>query len=156
MIRMTVMKKSNKEDAVSPVIGVMLMLVVTIVIAALVAVFSNGVVGSTDPAPNTILKVSVDSATDTVYLTSVSGDKLDLSKTTVTVYKSDGTELAEYYSPTKATGVGTSLESGGTLNLDKGVGNSQAILSSVSPGDLVSVVVTHGTYVLFDEEVKVL
>ena len=153
---MTVMKKSNKEDAVSPVIGVMLMLVVTIIIAALVAVFSNGVVGSTDPAPNTILKVSVDSSTDTVYLTSVSGDKLDLSKTTVAVYKDDGTELAEYYSLTKSNGVGATLESGGTLNVAKGSVMTTGGLTSVNPGDLVSVVVTHGTYVLFDEEVKVL
>ena len=32
----------KKEDAVSPVIGVMLMLVVTIVIAAVVAAFASG------------------------------------------------------------------------------------------------------------------
>ena len=150
---MAIMKKSNKEDAVSPVIGVMLMLVVTIVIAALVAVFSNGVVGSTDPAPNTLLKASVDSVEGTVYITSISGDKIDLSKVTVAVYNGDGEELAEYHSPTKANGVGSMLESGNTLDIKKGAESSSSL--DVEPGELVSVVVTYGTYVLFDEEVRV-
>ena len=43
---MTVMKKTEqKDDAVSPVVGVMLMLVVTIIIAAVVAAFAGGLVG---------------------------------------------------------------------------------------------------------------
>ena len=150
---MAIQKKANKEDAVSPVIGVMLMLVVTIVIAALVAVFSSGVVGSTDPAPNTLLKASVDSAEGTVYITSISGDKIDLSKVTVAVYNGAGEELAEYHSPTKANGVGSMLESGNTLDIKKGAGSS--VSPDVEPGELVSVVVTYGTYVLFDEEVRV-
>lgn len=47
------MKRSNfmDEEAVSPVVGVMLMLVVTIIIAAIVAGFSGGVVGSEKSAP---------------------------------------------------------------------------------------------------------
>lgn len=39
---MTILKKTQKDDAVSPVVGVMLMLVVTIIIAALVAAFASG------------------------------------------------------------------------------------------------------------------
>jgi len=39
------MKKTCKEDAVSPVIGVMLMLVVTIIIAAVVSAFAGGIAG---------------------------------------------------------------------------------------------------------------
>ena len=46
------------EDAVSPVIGVMLLLVVTIVIAAVVAVFASGVGTDTEAAPTTVLVVS--------------------------------------------------------------------------------------------------
>ena len=38
----------KKEDAVSPVIGVMLMLVVTIVIAAVVAAFAGGLATETE------------------------------------------------------------------------------------------------------------
>lgn len=42
-----------KDDAVSPVIGVMLMVVVTIIIAATVSVFSTGFVSETHTAPQT-------------------------------------------------------------------------------------------------------
>lgn len=56
------MKKSNKEDAVSPVIGVMLMLVVTIVIAALVSSFASGITTSQDRAPVVTLDVKISAA----------------------------------------------------------------------------------------------
>jgi hypothetical protein len=41
----------KKEDAVSPVVGVMLMLVVTIVIAAVVSAFAGGVAGDQNKVP---------------------------------------------------------------------------------------------------------
>ncbi|MCZ9313061.1 MAG: type IV pilin N-terminal domain-containing protein [Methanocorpusculum sp.] len=41
----------KKDDAVSPVVGVMLMLVVTIIIAALVASFAGNIGASTDQKP---------------------------------------------------------------------------------------------------------
>ena len=53
------MKKSNKDDAVSPVIGVMLMLVVTIIIAAVVATFASGLGTDIEKAPNAVLDVSI-------------------------------------------------------------------------------------------------
>lgn len=59
---MTVMKKSNKDDAVSPVIGVMLMLVVTIIVAALVSSFAGGVTASQERAPVATLDVVVSAA----------------------------------------------------------------------------------------------
>ena len=40
----------TKEDAVSPVVGVMLMLVVTIIIAAVVSGFAGGLAGGTKTA----------------------------------------------------------------------------------------------------------
>lgn len=51
------MKKVRKEDAVSPVIGVMLMLVVTIIIAAVVSGFAGGLAGSQDKAPQASILV---------------------------------------------------------------------------------------------------
>lgn len=38
-------QKKNQDDAVSPVVGVMLMIVVTVVIAAVITVFATGVMG---------------------------------------------------------------------------------------------------------------
>ena len=51
------MIQKKSEDAVSPVIGVMLLLVVTIIIAAVVAVFASGVGTDAEPAPATVLNV---------------------------------------------------------------------------------------------------
>ena len=42
------MVRRTKEDAVSPVIGIMLMLVVTIIIAGTVTLFATGILGDTD------------------------------------------------------------------------------------------------------------
>ncbi|MDV0443134.1 hypothetical protein McpCs1_05020 [Methanocorpusculaceae archaeon Cs1] len=42
----------KKEEGVSPVVGVMLMLIVTIIIAAIVAGFSTGLASSATPAPS--------------------------------------------------------------------------------------------------------
>ena len=46
-------KKTQNENAVSPVIGVMLMLVVTIIIAAVVSMFASGMLTDTD-SPTTV------------------------------------------------------------------------------------------------------
>ena len=90
------MTRKKSEDAVSPVIGVMLMLVVTVVIAAVVAVFATGMVEDTEPAPIAKLDVKIISdqpitggesiansnaqhpgTVPTLHLTHVSGDSLN-------------------------------------------------------------------------------
>jgi FlaG/FlaF family flagellin (archaellin) len=45
-------KRTDHEHAVSPVVGVMLMLVVTIIIAAVVSAFAGGLAGTTSKAPS--------------------------------------------------------------------------------------------------------
>lgn len=56
-INMT-LKKS--DEAISPVIGVMLMLAVTIIIAAVVVAVSTGMVTETKKAPNAVFEVTID------------------------------------------------------------------------------------------------
>jgi len=80
------------ESAVSPVIGVMLMLVVTIIVAALVSSFSGGLSDSAEPAPTTAFDISIRAgdevgngaksnapgpAPECAVLTMVSGDTLN-------------------------------------------------------------------------------
>ena len=52
-------KKSLKKDerAVSPVVGVIMMVAITVVIAAVVAAFAYGIIGGVKRAPNTALVV---------------------------------------------------------------------------------------------------
>ena len=83
---------TENESAVSPVIGVMLMLVVTIIVAAIVSSFAGGLSDSAEPSPTTAFEISIragdavgEGATSTgpgpvpecVVLTMVSGDTLN-------------------------------------------------------------------------------
>ena len=75
------MNQKKSEDAVSPVIGVMLMLVVTIVIAAVVAVFASGVGMDAEPAPATAvdvvgISVSEESTTIITYEYGLDNEKI--------------------------------------------------------------------------------
>jgi len=62
-----IMQKNNRnEGAVSPVVGVMLMLVVTIIIAAVVSAFSGGVAQSTPKAPQVSIGAEVHNGVDII------------------------------------------------------------------------------------------
>ena len=81
-----IMKRTEKDDAVSPVVGVMLMLVVTIIIAAVVAAFAGGLVGDTKKTPTAAFDVKIYNGTypdmngvSTLYMmtiTQIAGDNL--------------------------------------------------------------------------------
>ena len=83
--------KERKEDAVSPVIGVMLMLVVTIVIAAVVAAFAGGIATDTEPTPSVVL--TADAYPTKVILQSLSGDRLETAGLDVVVYSGENGAL---------------------------------------------------------------
>lgn len=51
--------QKNGEDGISPVVGVMLMLVVTIIIAAVVSAFAGGSVTSSHKSPNANLEIHI-------------------------------------------------------------------------------------------------
>ena len=80
------MRKDN-EDAVSPVVGVMLMLVITVVIAAVVSVFATGLITSSEPSSNVVISLSDHKLTQvgddyqfsTMTFTHKGGDVLDMS-----------------------------------------------------------------------------
>ena len=84
--------KERNEDAVSPVIGVMLMLVVTIVIAAVVAAFAGGLGADVDRAPTAALDIDIYSD-GKVWLTSLSGEALITKDITVKVTDANGGAL---------------------------------------------------------------
>ena len=140
------MKKSNKEDAVSPVIGVMLMLVVTIVIAAVVAAFASGMATSTETAPSVILKANVDasdSGSGTLYLMSRGGDTILADKIAVIVYNKDNNNAQ-----VSLSGVSSSdsrFEPGSTI--------SYSFSSGAEPGDELLITVRYSDYVLYNSEV---
>ena len=144
---MTVMKKSNKEDAVSPVIGVMLMLVVTIVIAAVVAAFASGLGTDMESAPTVVLDATVYSD-GKVKLTSLSGDNVVLSSMSVRVQKEDGSQAGNAATPA-ISGTSTSF-------LSPGLTAVASTGASLTTGSYVTVLVLYdGQHVILNEELVV-
>ena len=84
----------KKEDAVSPVIGVMLMLVVTIVIAAVVAAFAGGLATETEATPIVVLDADIYKTNSKLVLRSLSGDNLNAADTSIKVNSLEGAPLA--------------------------------------------------------------
>jgi len=85
------MMQHRNETAVSPVVGVMLMLVVTIIIAAVVSAFAGGVAGSTSKAPQASISASITLPTagnQTVFAHN-GGDSFDLKDIKVMFQSAD-------------------------------------------------------------------
>ena len=134
----------KKEDAVSPVIGVMLMLVVTIVIAAVVAAFAGGLATETEATPITVLDVDVH--TNKVVLRSLSGDNLQKDETAVKVQSLDGQTS---YANINQIGDSGYLKPGEMVTLTNGV-------SVPVVGDYVKVsVIVDGKHIVLSKEVLV-
>ena len=80
--------KNTTEDAVSPVVGVMLMLVVTIIIAAVVSAFAGGAVSGANKVPQATItgKFSVSNGLEIDHS---GGDAIPLSTSVFTIYDGD-------------------------------------------------------------------
>ena len=146
------MKKSNKDDAVSPVIGVMLMLVVTIIIAAVVSAFATGLGGDTEMAPTAALDVTVYS-NGNVKITSLSGEQLVTKDIDVKIQKDDGTLLGSEKALISAwnSGAPTYFSPGTTATVSTG-----ATGDDIKAGNYVTVVITaEDKFVVLSKEVMV-
>jgi len=85
------------EYAVSPVVGVMLMLIVTIIIAAIVSAFAGGTLGTTQKTPTATIQATYSQ----MYGMTIShggGDPIPLDTTTIIVRptKSFGSDASRY------------------------------------------------------------
>ncbi len=91
------MKNMKNEEAVSPVIGVILMVVITVIIAAILAVFAFGI-GSPVKTPEAKLRMNAN--TTGLYITHTGGDPLRFSDLQMTVDGADfgtaGQTMADY------------------------------------------------------------
>lgn len=93
---------SKKEDAVSPIVGVMLMLVATIIVAAIVAAFAGGMAAEVDSSPNIIITGTY-SQTDGLILKHVSGDSV--SGADIYVRPADGFSTSYHKLSWKSTSI---------------------------------------------------
>ncbi|MGC9435807.1 MAG: type IV pilin N-terminal domain-containing protein [Methanomicrobiales archaeon] len=77
------------DTAVSPVIGVMLMLVVTVIIAAVVSAFAGGMAGDTQMAPQASFGGDVDLSQNATIFEHRGGDAIDLDEIGVVFEQED-------------------------------------------------------------------
>lgn len=140
------MKKAQKEDAVSPVIGVMLMLVVTIVIAAVVAAFASGLGGDVESAPAAVFDVDLNKD-KALTLQHLSGESLIEKSISAKVQNAEGNTLLEG----KFTADGF-FSPGETISITLSSVNS----GSVSSGDYVKVIILYdGKHVILNKDIMV-
>jgi archaeal type IV pilus assembly protein PilA len=87
----------KNESAVSPVVGIMLMLVVTIIIAAIVSAFAGGAVSGTSKVPQATIQGTYSQSTG-MTISHTGGDAIPLSTTKVLVRPSSsfGADAARY------------------------------------------------------------
>ena len=87
----------KKEQAVSPVVGVMLMLVVTIIIAALVSAFAGSTVSGTQKTPQATIQATY-SQSQGMTITNDGGDAIPIGSTKILVTpgKSFGANATQY------------------------------------------------------------
>jgi len=84
------------EDAVSPVIGVMLMIVVTVIIAAVVSAFAGGMSASESKVPNAAFTVHTNLGDGTIAFHHRGGDELMLDEILVQLeYKDKSITLSK-------------------------------------------------------------
>jgi len=142
----------KKEDAVSPVIGVMLMLVVTIVIAAVVAAFAGGLGSDVEMAPTAALDIDVTADGNKVKIEHLSGESLIQNEITVKVADASGKVLGE----SKLGNDGT-LSPGLTTTIALEMKSDNAENKySLNTGDFVTVtILANGKHVVAKKDVLV-
>jgi FlaG/FlaF family flagellin (archaellin) len=87
--------RNTNQEAVSPVVGVMLMLVITIIIAAVVSAFAGGLSAGSEKAPNVQIKASYSQAYG-ITIEHMGGDAIGTQTTTVMVRPSGTFGSAEH------------------------------------------------------------
>jgi archaeal type IV pilus assembly protein PilA len=79
----------DHADAVSPVVGVMLMLAVTVMIAAIVSTYAGGFSGGAEKSPQSTIRVTPNLDQDRIYFEHNGGDPFMLSSINVVLRNND-------------------------------------------------------------------
>ena len=109
---MDLKKLFTEERAVSPVIGVILMVAITVILAAVIGAFVLGLGGETQETPQASLSFELDESNDEVTIEHRGGDTLDTSTLNVTVA---GTSIGDdpFDSPPDTFGAGETITTDG-------------------------------------------
>jgi len=155
-------RKGQEEHAVSPVVGVMLMLVVTIIIAAVVSAFAGGLSSGTQKAPQAVIEATMDrgdhgmgTVNTSIDFKLVSGDPLITNDLAIITYYTNKSGITLKHEQTASSGVvdlypGWSYNSRVPANWNMGKGNANQVHQHFGnftwvPGDKLSTGTDFGT-----------
>lgn len=147
-------KYEKQDDAVSPVVGVMLMLVVTIIIAGLVAAFSSGLIDATSVAPKAYFDVSLninEGTTDEndyciMTIHHLGGDSVDTSELEIITYYTYNYYDGSTVNPIRATNTILSTTTAVALETNNGPKAKVPYLADVSSGVPGDAAVNFGSF----------
>ena len=114
---------ADDDSAVSPVIGVILMVAITVILAAVIASFVLGLGGNNEPAPQPTIDSSVNGTANNITLDVTGGDDFSASDARIEVSvdgSSGSTDLSNVLSGDVTAGDSITIDVGG----DQIVGDS--------------------------------
>ena len=126
---MDITRPFTDEGAVSPVIGVILMVAITVILSAVVGTFALGLGESQDTAPQSTWETDYTdgSPSDTLTLTHQSGDAMDADRLSVVISGASGTSDPDGKKAITSLGVSGEVTAGTTVTIDE---------STLSPNDI--------------------
>jgi len=142
------MTRSSTEYAVSPVVGVMLMLVVTIIIAAVVAAYGGGIASGQSRTPQANVK-GIFSVSDGMTITNAGGDSLPVKDLVFTIR--DGPTFGANLESSTAQNLNMTTilvktsRTNGRGEMPMRTGDGTLYMSSFNPGDIVRIAATDTT-----------
>jgi flagellin-like protein len=126
------------DDAVSPVIGVILMVAITVILAAVIAAFVLGLGDSSDPAPQVSFDYDYDKTGEHLDVTVQSGDTFEAGNIQV-VAGGDSVGLDSSNSP---FGSDSTISAGDEFVVGSEVNNDNELGSAVEAGERVDITFT--------------
>jgi len=129
----------QNEEAVSPVIGVILMVAITVILAAVIAAFVFGMTGNVQTSKTVVVTAKLNASSEPEFM--VQGGA-DMNSLTNLIIQMNGSAVAEEASPTVGQIIKINKSSTGTLEFVQGAsrlvvlgefndGTSQVLLDKV-------------------------
>jgi flagellin-like protein len=125
-----ILSDSDDSRAVSPVIGVILMVAITVILAAVIGTFVLGLGDQVESAPQASFDFDYDASSNEVTIRHRGGDNIDPSNVEIRV---DGTPTSNYATGSSAITDFSSFNAGNQVTID-----------GVSAGQNVDIVFTSG------------
>ncbi|PSQ29806.1 type IV pilin [Halobacteriales archaeon SW_6_65_46] len=127
---MNIKELFNDDSAVSPVIGVILMVAITVILAAVIGTFVLGLGSNVQSVPSAQFSFDYDSGATEVTVTHDGGDTIAATSLSV---NSDGSTTA--WGSAKSGGGATEVSSGNSATFDYSSGEEVRVIWNPESGD---------------------